>query len=500
MFFLLSKNNPIRSGIREIYECFSNVGSELKPRRCAMRNPLKSRMSRLTLVLVLVLAVTAFAVTQSVLHMGVSHDTVEHLHSAWLYSQGERPYFDFFQKQGPILWVMLQPVLELAEEDPGRAVMNGALFMSIFFVITLLGMYFLAKEVLPRGVDGKWALLAPTIAIASPTLVGNFMAVRPDGVMFAPLVWAMFFFTKYYRDDTKRNSLFWAGLLFGIASVILLKAVPLAFVLGLFLIAISLKRREWKGPVLAMIGFALPLTVFVFWLWQTDLLGAFYYFNVVFNAQLYTHPPQKVWMGIVELVVRDTERWLELLTIGSFAYIGYAIFRLRRRYFVPIGVVVFATLGMIVNHAMPWYNYFMPIYIGAILVAPAMVVWMVDRWKARLERLPVPILATIVVAVFSLNAHLDTATLAPRIDSQMRTLAKLSEQSECPQPPNHPIFVHDCYRVWYNRDTYLYVFRALHQEGRIPEWVDDLYRSEYAVSPPTILRPTVATLSDVDSP
>jgi len=242
----------------------------------------------------------------------VGHDDVEHLHSAWLVQQGLDPYLDFFQKQSPLFWHMLRPILALSGDSFAAALFLGRGLMLLFLASTILAAWKLASA--PRTML--------YLLLASPVLIYNLAAIRPDGPMVTLLLWAAVLLARATAPARKavgsgpdgggatrdasaadgrgkgdlRPSSGWplaigAGLLLGTASVLLLKAVP--FALAISIAACFLVPRKRLPALLGSIalGAAVPVAAFAAWLWSAGLLEGFWFFNVVFNSHLYSHPP-----------------------------------------------------------------------------------------------------------------------------------------------------------------------------------------------------------------
>ncbi len=45
-------------------------------------------------------------------------DTIEHIHSSWLVSEGKLPYKDFFQHHNLLLWFLFAPVTKIFYQNP----------------------------------------------------------------------------------------------------------------------------------------------------------------------------------------------------------------------------------------------------------------------------------------------------------------------------------------------------------------------------------------------
>ncbi|MBM4353874.1 MAG: hypothetical protein FJ109_08770 [Deltaproteobacteria bacterium] len=413
----------------------------------------------------------------------LGHDDIEHLHTAWLVSQGYRPFLDFFQKQSPLFWILLQPAAVLGGTDLLAFALLGRLTMLGALVATTLGVLALGRSIVRPT---RWA--APFVLLASATLLYNLVAIRPDGVMSACMVWAVAMLLR-----RSPRSLVAGGFLLGFASVLLLKAAPSAVVLGVT--AALLFRPEGRSRIagalrsLALVaaGALLAVGPFLLWLHLSGLLEGFWFTNVVFNGWLYSSPlaedvPRVSRLATVLGAMVRNEPWLPLSVVAGFLL----ALRLRRplraadRTVILLLVLSGVNLLLLIPNHLPFYSYFLLPLLAGIGLSPALLQALLDRfeqhrieWRApgfnRGLRVP-PLIASLLAVAIAALAVAGFQRFATS-EGQIRKLAALPRDKGSFELPEHPVFVVDRHYVWDNVDRYLDTLRRMDRGGALPGWI-----------------------------
>jgi hypothetical protein len=457
----------------------------------------------------------------------IGHDDIEHLHTAWLIDQGYLPFVDFFQKQSPLFWQMLRPALAAGRGELPATLLAARGLMLAFLALTTLAVWLLARQAAtapssrrapgapsPGGeADGAGlAWVAAFLVLASPVLVHNLAAVRPDGPMIAALLWGTLLVVRFFRTG-RRLSLVAGGFLLGLASALLLKAVPYALVVGLLAVAAEAegnRGRELPGRgarllLLAAGGLAAGLP-FLGWLAWCGLLDGFLFFNVTFNGHLYvTSSLADVPWGLRVQQVLTTEAtvqpWLLVSLLAGLAACLHARRKRRGIGRTPTGIaqatvvgLAGAGIGLILANRLPFTNYFLvPLLCGALL-APGAVQWVAEglgSWRLALARgdasflaLPLPrLLGGLALAGIVAVASVEYEAF-PTSEGQLEKIAALRSGEGSYKLPWHPVFVPDRRRIWDNVERYVETFRQLEARGEVPEWVQATYGPEYRPPPP----------------
>jgi 4-amino-4-deoxy-L-arabinose transferase-like glycosyltransferase len=204
---------------------------------------------------------------------GFNPDEIEHVHSAWLVLQGQRPYLDFFQHHNPLLWYCLIPVVHFWEGDA------NALIAARLLQLLPIALYAAATYLLGRRLFGpETGLVAVLLLLSNVAAFITLIEVRPDvpqnalGMLSVLLLF-------WDRDGAKPRLAWLAGLSAGLAFVFLQKAIFLIAPLGLMLMLRTWRDRRHRSALgWFAAGIAVPLGAFAIWVcWFND--PAQYYFT-----------------------------------------------------------------------------------------------------------------------------------------------------------------------------------------------------------------------------
>jgi hypothetical protein len=456
-----------------------------------------TRLQRISLFLVL--AWLATLTLRLAFTARIGHDDIEHLHTAWLMLQGQQPYLDFFQKQSPLLWWLLVPLLSFAEGDLAIALFLGRGLMLIALVASSTAVWLLAREALRRKGLAHASLL---LLWASPVVLYNLLVIRPDGVMIALLLWALVFATRSLRQG-RRALLVPAGICLGLASSILLKAAPVsvAAAAALGYIGWHQDSRGWRGAsrnvLLLGLGALIAILPFIALLAATGLLAPFSFFNITFNAAVYSHPwagDVPWWTRVSSVLLNELrqEPWLLIAAIASnllwFGLLPVPRHQAGRGRFLLLISLFWAGGVILAANRLPFYSYFLlPLLTGAVFgpviwskLASRMeahrVVWVSPRQKrtffpARVLT-PVVVLAIVVTGTYWHNRFTTN-------EGQLDKLSSLPRVEAVHEMPRHPVFALDSNRIWDNVERYKFAFRQLSERGDLPDWAAAVYESEF---------------------
>ena len=120
-------------------------------------------------------------------------DDVEHLHSAWLVSQGKIPYKDFFQHHNPLLWYMFAPVMQffaydIIVFDVVRIFSTLMLFLNLFYVGLIVKRFMVSNSV---------AALIGIASVFPSYVIYSGQDFRPDNYMILTFTIALYYFLSY---------------------------------------------------------------------------------------------------------------------------------------------------------------------------------------------------------------------------------------------------------------------------------------------------------------
>jgi hypothetical protein len=249
------------------------------------------------------LAATAAAIVLHAAISGCDHDEVEHLHAAWLVSQGERPFVDFLEQHHPATWYLLAPLARALEERP-RAFAFAARCLDLGLIgLTIAAFTAMARRLL-RDRSAAW----PPLLLAGCFLfLRESMEVRPDPWMAALAAVALWQWTGFLRGGGLASAAL-AGLALGGSIVFLQKAVAFAALLALGTVFVAGRDffRTLKGGAVLTVCAAVPVGILA--LHARPAFREFWFWNYTFNRYYYlqtTFPRPSAWETLGKAVFED---------------------------------------------------------------------------------------------------------------------------------------------------------------------------------------------------
>lgn len=215
-------------------------------------------------------------------------DELEHIHSAFLISQGKIPYRDFFQHHHPLLWYIYSPIFLLFGESISTLIAIKILSF-VIGVINIFLLYFVCKVFIK---DFVWRVLSIVIFTSSIAFLLNGMEMRPDNLMML-FVLLSFNFLQLFFEKATIKFLIISGFSLGISFLFLQKSlfffvifniVLLIFYLKNTNISTSKKLRKWLlSAVVFNLFIVIPIIIFLLLLIKNNLFQQYYFFNWTLN-------------------------------------------------------------------------------------------------------------------------------------------------------------------------------------------------------------------------
>lgn len=203
-----------------------------------------------------------------VLNRSLDPDESQHLHAAWMVSQGQVPFLDFWEHHSPLLYYFLAPLTRLFAESPA-VYFAGRVAMLLPAGVALLLAYRLARRVSVRAAMAGVALLA-----FLPEFVEHTTEVRPDVPALAAWLGSLLALTR--RREGGAAGWSWAsGACLGLALALTPKAAVGAVGLAVAVVTTAGGRGRWSAgrsvTDLARLGLgaAVPLGAMLGWLGLT---------------------------------------------------------------------------------------------------------------------------------------------------------------------------------------------------------------------------------------
>jgi hypothetical protein len=231
----------------------------------------KSRFSLTPFILINLLFLAAWGI-----FIGLDRDETEHLHCAWLISQGLIPYKDFWQHHLPLLWVLLAPLFKLLKSSVFIFSLSRILSAFIFTAIAYTG-WQIAKKVWQQQAKLPLYLLL----VLSTSILGEFLWIRPDLLMVLFLLTGLYFTLEIPNE--KISPIFFAGASFAMAA----SFMPKEYLLFLLPIVLIIGRNRLPAYKLLVYGLgfftgSLPLLLYVI---KNNILKDLIFWVLEFNQR-----------------------------------------------------------------------------------------------------------------------------------------------------------------------------------------------------------------------
>ncbi len=221
------------------------------------------RSDRFALVLVIVLGFAWMLLLG--LFLPINYDEYTQVHSAWLVSQGLKPYTDFHAVHPPFLWFLFSPIIRLLPERFESIIFFLRIINLAFSTAILIVMAYMLMRRFQGRVERCLALGAMSIMCTHPRVLRALAELRVDHLGAALTLLALCVAT---RGDRKRPSSQWffSGFLFAVAMGLSAKLLLIPIATGILLgLEEARKGKRALGRYLLAgaggIGFGLSIMV-----------------------------------------------------------------------------------------------------------------------------------------------------------------------------------------------------------------------------------------------
>jgi hypothetical protein len=435
-----------------------------------------------------VLAAAAAALALLFVHAALSgcdHDEVQHLHGAFLVSQGKLPFRDFLEQRHPVVYYALAPAARLFDGSP-RALVFAVRALNLVFLVAAIAVFLRLCRPYLRDARAAWPVLVP---LGCFWLARNSMEVRPDPWMALLCVVALWQWAAYLRDGRLRRAAV-AGLCVGLAVAVLQKAVAFAGLLALGTVPVAIGARERllraaRGGAVAVGAAFVPLALLALALRRAGVWDEFLFWNYPFNrfyylATQFDGPSAAAVLGVS--VVEDPLLW-----VGGFAGLWLAVRRFRdlaeRPEIALAAAVVIGILASVAVSRWPFsHNLLLMQPALALLAVAAMEELRAPRWRAAAGVLIVLLVAKVGVLCFTY----DEGHGNYRVQERILAMTAPSDPVAAP-PPYHPIFRRDSFFFWYVPVNNAQAYAELCRQRPCPPGKLEHDRAAWREDPPAVV-------------
>ena len=209
--------------------------------------------------------------------IGVGHDEAEHLHCAWMVSQGLVPFKDFWQHHSPLIWVVLAPFFKILK--PTIYIFE---ISRVFSFLVSSATFFIGWQIVKQVWREKARLSVYLLVLSSAAITGQFSYLRPDLFMLVFLLAGVYLSLKI--PGNKILPSFFAGIMFSLAASFAFKQY-LLYLLPLIIIILEKNRFKFIKLLLYGAGLIIGWLPLLFYLVNNNILGEFIYWVFEFNAK-----------------------------------------------------------------------------------------------------------------------------------------------------------------------------------------------------------------------
>jgi len=386
---------------------------------------------------------------------GCDHDEVEHLHAAWLVSQGQVPFRDFLEQHHPTVFYVLAPVARALDGSP-RALIFAARSLDLLLLAAALLVFLRLVRPLLRD---RAALWPPLLLLGTFFFARNSMEVRPDPWMSVLCLAALWQWTVYLREGGLRRAAA-AGLCLGLAIVFLQKALAFAGLLALgTLPAIGRDRLgvALRGAAVLAASAAAPLAVMAVLVRGAGLGSDFVFWNYTFNRFYYLETRFEAPSALAVVGISIAEN--PLLWLGGLAGLWMSLRRLGELREKPelalCATIVVGILASVFRSRWPFsHNLLLLQPALAVLAVSAVETVQTPRWRTALGALALALVAKVGVLCFTYDEGHGNVRIEERILAATGPGDRVAAA-----PPYNPIFRRDSFFFWYvpvnNAQAYL---------------------------------------------
>jgi len=143
--------------------------------------------------------------------VGIDIDESEHLHCAWMVSQGLIPFKDFWKHHSPLLWVILSPFFKILK--PTVLIFELSRIFSAFIFVAIA---FIGWQITKRVWREKAKFSMYLLILFSASIDAEFLWIRPDLFMDLFLLLSIYFTLEI--SHKRLSPAFFAGISFALAT------------------------------------------------------------------------------------------------------------------------------------------------------------------------------------------------------------------------------------------------------------------------------------------
>ena len=415
------------------------------------------------------------------LRSGCDHDEIEHLHDAWLVSQGQVPFVDFVEVHHPTVFYVFAPLARALDPSP-RALVFAARAVDLALLALAL---FAFRATAARTTEDRRAAWAPLVLLGCFFFARNSMEVRSDPWMSAFVIAAFWCWARYLGDGGARWAAL-AGFAIGCAMVFSQKTVPFAGLIGIgTIVAVATDRSKWahaaRGAGLVAICAAVPILALMVAIRRAGYWNEFAFWNYTFNRYLNLHDARDLGPSFFATIGASAGE-APVLWAAGLAGVVLAIRRPRIETTIAAVVAVGGLVALFLSK-LPWNHDLLVVQMFLAVLAVPIVDFALRsvRWRTAAASLVLVMVAKTAV----LSTFYSEIPDGPRVQQAVLAGTSPTDRVAVP-PPYHPIFRKDAFYFWVAPGLVVPAYLDLCARGPCPAGHAAADARAWAESPPRV--------------
>jgi hypothetical protein len=273
-------------------------------------------------------------------------DEMEHVHAAYSIESGSRIYADFFEPHNPLLYLVLQPAVQI--DDAAGSFRRARI--SIFPM--LLGTIVFSALAAWRMAGPVAGMLTAGLLVFHSTVVERGMEVRPDGPLAFCIAVALFVETTSL-ERLRRNAV--QALAMGVGFMITQKAAIPCAAFGALWLTHAVESRRPRLLLVPLAVWATPLLLVLAKLVIEGSVDEYVRANYVDNIRSVTGTSvHRASIDALPTVIRESSRNPVFAALALLS-LAYLILTRRQQFLVVLALILLA--GLLINpFPYPYYH------------------------------------------------------------------------------------------------------------------------------------------------
>jgi hypothetical protein len=381
------------------------------------------------------------------LNEGLSHDSAQHVHIAWLMSKGLIPYRDFFDNHPPLFWIPMFLAFKVYPDPPLAQSIYVAKMTVALTVVILWGLLYETSRQIYKSSSA--AILSLGCLIACAPSLDPYFEIRPQQPMLVFFILSILFYVQYSQRPSKTFYLVLSSMSLTFSQLILpmmpLESIALAF----FMFFATWKKRSKREALIFLFIpaiFTTIILIFVMCIFVDPI--DLYYFVVKLNLTL---SPNAVSPRLKFLEAQLHLPIIVFGVVGIFSVLFVRKGASKSFAFVILCLVIISGFNMACLCHSLWPQHYMSFYVLASMLTGCSIFLFAAQSRRRI----LLFFSLIIVYLFffaSLSRQPRLPSREVYLDNLSYLLSYSSKQDRVfLSPSRHPLFRMDASYYWFGR-------------------------------------------------